>query len=181
GQDGAPPSPPGDPATGQEPGVPISGPPLRLSPKVLLTEPIRMLPSLFLPLAGVLFVGGFSPGSFLWAALGVAGSVVYAVIRWATFTYQVVGDRLELTRALVSRSVRTIPLERVRGVDVSNPPLHRLLGIAVVKIDTGAGGEDKQEGELDGVTVAEAERLKAVLLRHTRAGAEPDGDGRDPV
>ncbi|MFF0578939.1 PH domain-containing protein [Streptosporangium saharense] len=183
GQDGRPPHPPGEPAPvpwpqpgpGQsdpgDPGVPPVGPPLRLSPKVLLTEPIKMLPSLFLPLAGVLFVGGFSPGSFFWAALGVAGSVAYAVVRWATFTYQVVGDRLELTRALVSRSVRTIPLERVRGVDVSNPPLHRLLGIAVLKIDTGAGGEDKQEGELDGVTVAEAERLKAVLLRHARAGA----------
>ncbi|MEV8634958.1 PH domain-containing protein [Streptosporangium sp. NPDC051023] len=153
---------------GQEPGPPAS-PPLRLSPKVLLTDPIRMLPSLFLPLAGVLFLGGFSPSSFAWAAFGVIGSVVYTTVRWATFTYQIVGDRLELTRALVSRSVRTIPLERIRGVDVSNPPLHRLLGIAVLRIDTGAGGDDKQEGELDGVTVAEAERLKAVLLWHARA------------
>ncbi|WP_449063246.1 PH domain-containing protein [Planomonospora algeriensis] len=136
---------------------------------MLLTDPIRMLPSLFLPLVGVLFIGGFSSGSFVWASLGVVGSVVYSVVRWATFTYQVVGDRLELTRALVSRSVRTIPLERIRGVDVSHPPLHRLLGIAVLRIDTGAGGDEKQEGELDGVTEAEAERLKAVLLWHARA------------
>nr|WP_260408040.1 PH domain-containing protein [Planomonospora venezuelensis] len=128
-----------------------------------------MLPSLFLPLAGVLFLGGFSPGSFVWAALGIACSVVYSAVRWATFTYQVVGDRLELTRALVSRSVRTIPLERIRGVDVTHPPLHRLLGVAVLRIDTGAGGGDKQEGELDGVTEAEAERLRAVLLWHARA------------
>lgn len=143
--------------------------PLRLSPKVLLTDPIRMLPSLFLPLAGVLFLGGFSPGSFMWAAAGVVGSVVFAAVRWLTFTYQIAGDRLELTRALISRSVRTIPLERIRGVDVSTPPLHRLLGIAVLRIDTGASGDDKQEGELDGVTVTEGERLKAVLLGHARA------------
>ncbi len=198
-----PPHPPGDPA---EPlrGAPGEGfrspdarvpsdqgnqaqppaePPLRLSPKVLLTDPIRMLPSLFLPLAGVLFLGGFSPGSFAWAAFGVIGSVGYAAVRWATFTYQIVGDRLELTRALVSRSVRTIPLERIRGVDVSNPPLHRLLGIAVLRIDTGAGGEDKQEGELDGVTVVEAERLKAVLLWHARArmARRDRSRGSDPV
>ncbi|GAA4219279.1 putative membrane protein [Streptosporangium album] len=153
---------------GQGYGPPPFSPALRLSPKVLLTDPIRMLPSLVLPLAGVLFLGGFSPSSFGWAAFGVVGSVLYATIRWATFTYKVVGDRLELTRALVSRSVRTIPLERIRGVDVSNPPLHRVLGIAVLRIDTGAGG-DKQEGELDGVTVEEAERLKAVLLWHARA------------
>ncbi|MEU4835479.1 PH domain-containing protein [Streptosporangium sp. NPDC023615] len=148
---------------------PPTGAPLRLSPKVLLTDPIRMLPSLFVPLAGVLFIGGFSPGSFVWAAMGVVGSVAFAAVRWATFTYQVVGDRLELTRSLISRSVRTIPLERIRGVDVSAPPLHRLLGISVLRIDTGAGGDDKQEGELDGVTVEEGERLKAVLLWHARA------------
>ncbi|MEU4534097.1 PH domain-containing protein [Streptosporangium sp. NPDC023825] len=143
--------------------------PLRLSPKVLLTDPIRMLPSLLLPLAGVLFLGGFSLGSFGWAATAVVGSVVFAAVRWVTFTYQIVGDRLELTRSLISRSVRTIPLERIRGVDVSAPPLHRLLGIAVLRIDTGAGGDEKQEGELDGVTVEEGERLKAVLLWHARA------------
>ncbi|WP_344972095.1 PH domain-containing protein [Streptosporangium fragile] len=155
--------------------------PLRLSPKVLLTDPIRMLPSLFLPLVGVLFLSGFSPGSFIWAAVGAVGSVAFAAVRWATFTYRIVGDRLELTRSLVSRSVRTIPLERIRGVDVSAPPLHRLLGIAVLRIDTGAGGSEKQEGELDGVTAAEAERLKAVLLWHARARAARRAQAQGPV
>ncbi|MBB2911842.1 putative membrane protein [Streptosporangium becharense] len=155
---------------GQQEWAPVEAP-LRLSPKVLLTDPIRMLPSLFLPLVGVLFLSGFSPGSFVWAMLGIVGSVVFAAVRWTTFTYRICGDRLELTRALVSRSVRTIPLERIRGVDISAPPLHRVLGIAVLRIDTGAGGDDKQEGELNGVTVTEAERLKAVLLWHARARA----------
>ncbi|MGW4470603.1 PH domain-containing protein [Nonomuraea sp. NPDC004354] len=141
----------------------------KLSPKVLLIDPVRMLPSLLVPLVGVLFVGGFSPRSFGWAAVGVVGAVVFAVVRWATFSYRVAGDRLEIRRSLISRSVRTIPLERIRGVDVSTPPMHRLLGLAVVKIDTGASGGGEQEGELDGVTVAEAERLKSVLLRRARA------------
>jgi uncharacterized membrane protein YdbT with pleckstrin-like domain len=161
------PAPQAVPGVGEY-GLPI-GVPLRLSPKVLLTDPIRMLPSLFLPLVGVLFLGGFSPRSFVWAAVGVIGSVAFAAVRWATFTYRIVDDRLELSRSLISRSVRTIPLERIRGVDVSAPPLHRLLGIAVLRIDTGASGDEKQEGELNGVTVAEAERLKAVLLWHARA------------
>ncbi|HEX4813635.1 MAG TPA: PH domain-containing protein [Nonomuraea sp.] len=145
---------------------------MRLSPKVLLIDPVRMLPSLLLPLLGVLFVGGFSARSYGWAALGVVGTVVFAVVRWATFTYEIFGDRLETKRSLISRSVRTIPLERIRGVDVSTPPLHRLLGLAVLKIDTGASGGDEEAG-LDGVTLAEAERLKAVLLRRTDGAARP--------
>ncbi|MFG1707948.1 PH domain-containing protein [Nonomuraea sp. M3C6] len=135
-----------------------------MSPKVLLIDPVRMLPSLLLPLVGVLFVGGFSARSYGWAALGVGGTIVFAIIRWATFTYEIVGDRLETKRSMISRSVRTIPLERIRGVDVSSPPMHRLLGLSVLKIDTGASGGD-EEAELNGVTLAEAERLKSVLLR----------------
>ncbi len=134
---------------------------------MLLIDPVRMLPSLLLPLAGVLVVGGFSGRSYLWAALGLVGTVVFAVVRWLTFTYDFAGDRLEIKRSLISRSVRTIPLERVRGVDVSTPPMHRLLGLAVLKIDTGASGGDG-EATLDGVTLPEAERLRPILLR--RAG-----------
>ncbi|NUW42841.1 PH domain-containing protein [Nonomuraea rhodomycinica] len=137
---------------------------------MLLIDPVRMLPSLLLPLVGVLFVGGFSGRSYVWAAVGLAGTVAFAVVRWATLTYEVLGDRLEIRRSLVSRSVRTIPLERIRGVDVSTPPLHRVLGLTVLKIDTGASGGD-EEGKLDGVTPGEAERLKAVLLRRARPAA----------
>jgi putative membrane protein len=141
---------------------------LRLSPKVLLIQPVRMIPSLLLPLVGLLFVGGFSGKSYLWAAVGVGVTFAIAVVRWAIFSYEIVSDRLEIKRSLISRSVRTIPLERVRGVDVSTPPMHRLLGLAVLKIDTGASG-DAEEGKLDGITLEEAERLKSVLLRRTRA------------
>ncbi|SEG37838.1 putative membrane protein [Nonomuraea solani] len=156
--------------------------PMRLSPKVLLIDPVRMLPSLLLPLVGVMFVGGFSARSYAWAAAGVFASVVIAVVRWATFTYEIVGDRLETKRSLISRSIRTIPMERIRGVDVSTPPMHRLLGLAVVKIDTGASG-DNEEAKLNGITLEEAERLKSVLLRraarpeaaHVPDVAEPPG------
>ncbi|WP_240780189.1 PH domain-containing protein, partial [Nonomuraea zeae] len=155
---------------------------LRLSPKVLLIDPVRMLPSLLLPLVGVLFVGGFSARSYGWAAAGVIGTVVFAVVRWVTFTYEIVGDRLETKRSLISRSIRTIPLERIRGVDVSTPPMHRLLGLAILKIDTGASGSD-EEAKLDGVTLAEAERLKSVLLRRSARPEErvPDVAATGPV
>jgi putative membrane protein len=156
--------------------------PLRLSPKVLLIDPVRMLPSLLLPLVGVLFVGGFSARSYGYAAAGVIATVVFAVVRWVTFTYEIAGDRLETKRSLISRSVRTIPLERIRGVDVSTPPMHRLLGLAVLKIDTGASGGD-EEAKLDGVSLAEAERLKSVLLRRAaRPEAQvPDVAAGGPV
>ncbi|MFO7249548.1 MAG: PH domain-containing protein [Actinomycetes bacterium] len=181
----------GAPGHGGPPPAPAGGsapllPPARLSPRVLLIDPLRTLRSLLLPLVGVLFVGGFSPRSFLWAAFGVVLTVIYTAVRWATFTYQVTEDRLELRRSLIGRSIRTIPLDRIRGVDISTPPLHRLLGLAVLRIDTGASGEEAQEGELNALTAADAERVRAVLIRRAAAahaaagrtaapGAEPSG------
>ncbi|WP_327590435.1 PH domain-containing protein [Nonomuraea sp. NBC_00507] len=163
------------------PPLPVRAP-LRLSPKVLLIDPVRMLPSLLLPLLGVLFVGGFSARSYGWAMLGIVGTVVFAIVRWVTFTYEIAGDRLETKRSLISRSVRTIPLERIRGVDVSTPPMHRLLGLAVLKIDTGASGGD-EEAELDGVTRQEADRLKALLLRRAarQEGPVPETAAAGPA
>ncbi|SPL91339.1 transmembrane protein, distant homology with ydbT [[Actinomadura] parvosata subsp. kistnae] len=153
---------------------PMGRAPQRLSPKVLLIDPVRMLPSLLLPLVGVLFVGGFSARSYAYAAAGVFAAVVFSTIRWVTFTYEIVGDRLETKRSLISRSVRTIPLERIRGVDVSTPPLHRLLGLTILKIDTGASGGE-EEAKLAGVSLDEAERLKTLLLRRTaEPAAHPD-------
>ncbi|MFB4285391.1 PH domain-containing protein [Nonomuraea sp. MTCD27] len=182
GPAGGPPHP--GPAGGPPPVVRL---PQRLSPKVLLIDPVRMLPSLLLPLVGVLFVGGFSARSYGYAAAGVVAAVVFSVIRWVTFTYEIVGDRLETKRSLVSRSVRTIPLERIRGVDVSTPPMHRLLGLTVLKIDTGASG-DTEEAKLAGVTLEEAERLKAVLLRraavpetHVTGAVPPSGPTERPI
>ena len=42
---------------------------------------------------------------------------------------------------MFSRSVRTIPLERVRGIDVTEPFVHRLFGLVKVDVEAAAGGE----------------------------------------
>ena len=44
-----------------------------------------------------------------------------------------------VTRGLLSRSVRTVPNDRIRGVEVETPPLHRLFGLVRVRIDAAAG------------------------------------------
>ena len=91
--------------------------------------------------------------------------VPIAVLSWRRFSYRLAGSRLELRSGVFSRSVRTIPLERVRGVDVSQPFLHRLLGLARVEVEAAAGGDSSSaELSLPAVSLAEAERLREALL-----------------
>ncbi|MFF7729735.1 PH domain-containing protein [Streptomyces sp. NPDC008001] len=115
-----------------------------------------------------------------WITLAVIGAVFAAVttggiITWRRTRYRVTADALELHTGLFTRSVRAIPLRRVRNVDITANLVQRLLGLAVLRAGTGGGGRGG-ELSLDALTRPEAVRLRAELL--ARAGA---GHADDPV
>ncbi len=91
-------------------------------------------------------------------------SVAFSALRWWRFSYQLDGQRLLVRQGLLSRSERAVPLDRIRGVDVEAPPLHRLFRLAVLRVDAAAGGGGNEEAELDAVSAADADRLRAMLL-----------------
>jgi putative membrane protein len=94
-----------------------------------------------------------------------------AVLSWWRFHYRVAGGRLELRSGVLSRSVRTIPLERVRGIVVTEPFLHRLLGLVRVDVEAAAGGASQSaEISLPAVSRAQAEDLREALLGAARPG-----------
>ncbi|MBA9004522.1 PH domain-containing protein [Thermomonospora cellulosilytica] len=158
----------GDAQAGLTPPAP-GAPALRLHPLTILVEAGRELAAALVAGTAALLVGG-AGAAFYFALTGLVFAFGYHLAKWATFTYRVHADRVELRRALVGRSVTTIPRERIRGVDISAPPAHRLLGLAIVHIDAGSEGG---EGELRAVSRAEAERLRGTLLRGDGAAAEP--------
>ncbi|GAA3727866.1 PH domain-containing protein [Salinactinospora qingdaonensis] len=152
----------------QQPQPPPPEPERRLSPLTLLTAPIRPLRSLLVPILIALVAGNFNPWVLGSSALAVVAVVVTGFVTYRTFRYRVGQERLEIRKGLLQRSTRTIPLERIRGVEVTSTLLHRAFGLAVVNIEAAAGGPDAQEGKLDAVSVDEAERLRRELL-HRRA------------
>jgi putative membrane protein len=98
--------------------------------------------------------------------------VPLAILSWWRFRYRVAGGRLELHSGVISRSVRTIPLERVRGIEVTEPFLHRLLGLVHVDVEAAAGGGQSAELSLAAVSRAQADELREALLGSARAAAE---------
>ncbi|MQA97883.1 MAG: PH domain-containing protein [Streptosporangiales bacterium] len=156
-------------------------PPQRLSTLSLIVGPLQTLQNLAVPLIAVLFFGRFSSQSFVIAAVTVMLTLVATTIRWYTFTYRISPERVEIKQGLVGRSTRTIPIDRIRGVDVTANLLHRALGLAVVRIEAAAGGGAAEEGKLDAVMAPEAERIRALLLRRRAAitGTAPAGASAD--
>ncbi|WP_304450823.1 PH domain-containing protein [Nocardiopsis sp. YSL2] len=165
-------------------GFAAAEPARRLSPRSMVVGPINQLRNLVVPIAVGLFVGGFNPWVIGASAAAVVALLAGGLVTWRTVSYQVGEERLEIRSGLVRRSRRTIPLERVRGVDVTSTLLHRLLGVAVVRIEAAAGAGGSEDGKLDAVAAAEAERLRRVLLdrravlAHGASGPAPDTGAR---
>jgi putative membrane protein len=136
----------------------------RLDQRMLAIRPVQALMRAAIPLGALLLYGRGSAQE--WMALAGAVVVVLAgVAHWFTTRYRIGPTQVELVTGLLRRRRLSVPLDRIRGVDVTATPLHRLLGVAVVKIGTGRQERSREdELALDAVSAAEAVRLRSELL-----------------
>jgi len=137
----------------------------RLDPRMLLVYPVKEL-ARFLPVLLGVFVAGTAsggPGAW-WQLAGVGVPVGLGVLRYVTTSYRIAQGRVELRRGLVNRHVLSTPVDRVRTVDITAPPIHRLLGLTSVRIGTGTASSDDDRLDLDGLPAERARRLRAELL-----------------
>lgn len=132
-----------------------------------------------------------------WFTLGVL-AVSFAVvttiglIRWARTEFRITvptsrdggaGDggsgarTFDVRSGLLTRRLRSVPLHRIRTVDLTASPLHRLLGVTVLRAGTAGSGFGSKDLSLEALAAPEAERLRAELLAY----ADADATANDPV
>ncbi|MGG2459912.1 PH domain-containing protein [Streptomyces sp. RGM 3693] len=153
----------------------------RLSPRTLLVHCGWLgAPLGSLALTALATGGRITGGAWLTlAAIATAFAVVTAagLIRWARTDFRVTGESLDVRSGLLTRRLRSVPLHRIRTVDLTASPLHRLLGVTVLRAGTAGSGEGGGELSLEALPVAEGERLRAELLARAATGAVAE----DPV
>jgi putative membrane protein len=111
----------------------------------------------------------------LWLLLLAAGVVVVVVVaEWLRHTYALGSSAMRIEEGVLARRRRLLPFDRIQQVDLVRKPLHRLLGVATLRVET-AGGSGGSEANLEVVSLAEAERLRAVLLRARAAAVRAPG------
>jgi putative membrane protein len=98
--------------------------------------------------------------------LGVGALVLLAwsTVEWLRRTYELEGGALRLEEGVLARKLRAVPFDRIQQVDLVRKPLHRLLGVATLRVET-AGGGSAAEVDLNVVTLDEARALRASLLQ----------------
>ncbi|GAA0210729.1 hypothetical protein GCM10010492_05610 [Saccharothrix mutabilis subsp. mutabilis] len=129
----------------------------RLHPRLVLVG-VSWVAGPLVAAVGVVLLDGVTPAAVITLASLVVTSLVVAgvvVLRWATTRYRVTAAGVEVRSGLVFRRVRTAAVDRIRGVDVTARPVHRVFGLATVEVSTAEGGL-----RLDGVTRARASALR---------------------
>lgn len=152
----------------------LLGPPERLHPLYLLTglgQSLRGAWGMLVPAAYFAANNSWLIVAFM-AVLFVFFSIGSLYLRWLKLEYRVGADELRIDSGWLSRTSRAIPFNRVTDVDLEQGPLHRLFGLARVKLETGgsAGGKE-EEGVLHTISLERAEALREQI--RARKGLAP--------
>jgi putative membrane protein len=146
----------------------------RLDRRMLLVHPVKDVGRYIVPLIALVVFGRSSSDGGLWGLLALAIPIVLGLMRYVTTSYRLTPDRIELRHGLLNKKVMSAPLDRVRTVDVTASPIHRLLGLVTLQIGTGhTTRKDDERMALDGLSVAAADELRDVLL-HVSPSADPE-------
>ncbi|HEX8759849.1 MAG TPA: PH domain-containing protein, partial [Pseudonocardiaceae bacterium] len=150
----------------------------RLDSRMLAVTPLRQLVG-FLPVIAVVLIIGVQQdlgGRIYGVGVGVLVVVLAGVLRWVTTRYRITSERVELRSGLLFRSARSVPRDRIRSVDITAGPVHRLFRLSVVTVGTGERSEgiESRELTLDAISTAEADRLRQRLLDSLEAGDAGD-------
>ena len=149
----------------------------RLDPRMLLVHPIREV-GRFLPVLIGLFIAGSRAGGDgpPYEIIGVAAPIAYGLLRYYTTSFRIADGRIELRRGLINKHVLSTQLDRVRTVDLTSSPIHRILGLTTVRIGTGTAsqkGEDQLD--LDSLPTVQAHALRYQLLHSAGSSADRVG------
>lgn len=155
----------------------------RLHPWSWLFVLVQHLRQFIVPLAAlVLFGGGRRNPGGPWAdfapliAVGVLAAV--SLLEYFTYRYRIGTDKLSVRSGWLHRSLREIPFARIHNVVVHQSLLHRLFGVAEVRLES-AGGQ-KPEAQMRVLRLDQALALEEqVRQRGHGAAATADASATD--
>ena len=96
----------------------------------------------------------------------LALTIIGAIFRFLYFRFYIEDARLIIKHGWLKKETKVIPLERIQTVNIEQGPLHQLLNIVKLSIDT--AGSEKAEAKIDALHKAMAEALRIQLVTDKR-------------
>lgn len=154
-----------------------ASPERRLHPMSWLFVLIQQLRQFIIPII-VLFAFGRGDRNDLWGLVAICVLAVISIWQYYTYRFRIGSDSLQIRSGLLERSLRQIPFARIQNVALRQTVLHRIFGVAEVRLES-AGGI-KPEAEMRVLTLADALALEALVRRRrgeARTGAAAADQG----
>lgn len=140
----------------------------RLHPWSWLFVLIGQLRQFAVPLLVLLFTGR-GDRSQLWPLLGVGVLMLTSALQYFTYRYRIGSDSITVRSGWLHRSRREIPYARIHNVVLQQSLLHRLAGVAEVRLES-AGGQ-KPEAQMRVLRLDQALALERLVRGRGSAGA----------
>lgn len=135
-----------------------------------LRKSLQAIIVLFLPLLGKRGPMVIVVFSILIFSLLVFIAII-SYVQWKRFLFYVEKDDFVIRKGVLRKQKVHIPLERIQSIHIHESVIHRIFGLAALKLDT-AGSAD-QEGEISALPKEYAIELKAQLLSMKANQTEP--------
>ncbi|WP_340648202.1 PH domain-containing protein [Pseudoxanthomonas winnipegensis] len=147
----------------------------RLHPWSWLFVLLQQLKQFLLPLLVLVVFGGGRDGdsdryNHVATLVVMAILVGTSLLRYLTYRYRIGADGLSIRSGLLNRSRREIPFARIHNVAVHQSLLHRLFGVAELRLES-AGGS-KPEAQMRVLRLDQALALESLVRHRGQAGAE---------
>ncbi|MGN7837110.1 PH domain-containing protein [Stenotrophomonas sp. 22385] len=123
----------------------------RLHPWSWLFVLLMQLRQFLLPLVALVVFGGRgdSDEEEMWSNLAalvvIVVLVAVSILQYLTFHYRIGRDAISVRSGVVSRNRREIPFARIHNVVVHQNPLHRLFGVAELRLESAGGNRPEAE------------------------------------
>ncbi len=103
---------------------------------------------------------------FLWIALVIVLSEIYATMSYNRWFYEFNEDGLKLERGIIWKRYSNVPYERIQNVDITRGIIARMFGFSSVMIQTaGYSGQPYAEGYIPAVDMTEAEQIRTFVMK----------------
>lgn len=157
----------------------------RLHPWSWLFVLLMQLRQFLLPLVALLVFGQRGDRDPFWVQVGpliaIVVLVVISVLQYLSYRYRIGSDTISIRSGLLARNRREIPFARIHNVVVHQNPLHRLFGVAEVRLESAGGRQAEAQ-----MRVLRLEQAMALEQQIRQPGAEPlaaldDSPGQPPA
>lgn len=140
------------------------------SPFFILLDNIKKL---ILP-ALIAVLGSGTSSWELYALLGAALISIVSIVQYRFYRYWLEDDQIRVKEGIIFRNLRQVKYDKIQNLNLTQGPLHRLMGVAKVQLESASGG--KPEAVISVVNLA---AVKDIQKRIDNESIGEKGDQED--